>query len=378
MRVKGGEAKSLRPSILPSFNLGLCHANIAVMILLKSIFLLLLTFQGPAARADQPLPPKVIYQVGQKSFLQQDSAAGTVPQDAWDQYIMGSDTRYGLVPWRRGLYGGANFDGLELYGNLYFGKPKTPWVMKITIKDECRTAEASTHIRTDPRYANWVIAHVNEILKSNSECLNRNATTCSDLLIGFNAIAYGKAEESCDALQSRYLSDVNARAVKDGMWPDSWYLRDRSCIENIEASPSAVLSVLAHSKWDFKSRVQSYSGSPGAYGGTAFALLFGALADEPNANSSDLKLISETAASSDIRVSFSVDTPEERKLWIRELVPVLVATYESCRNKSNLSSFQNIAKHFEMAVEEQKATEGTSFVKIAEAAVAELKKSCNR
>ena len=82
--------------------------------------LLLALLLSVSARADAVLPSKVLYHVGQKDYLLDEGQNG-ISEEVWRTNIMGRSGRYGLVPWRRGLYGGADFYELELYGNDYLG-----------------------------------------------------------------------------------------------------------------------------------------------------------------------------------------------------------------------------------------------------------------
>jgi hypothetical protein len=299
------------------------------------------------AQADDKLPPKVLFHMGHKPFMEADGKLGNIPEDVWEHEIMGSDTRYGLVPFRRGLYGGEEFDNLELYANLFLGSDKIPWMMKITLNERCRNPKAVNLQMFDSRYAPWVIAHVNEILKSAQDCLNPQATDCWDLLLGFNAIAYGKKENPCDALQSQFLADTKAKIVKDGDWEKSWYIRDRACVQKIESSPQTVLETLAEAKWDWHSRRSTHSGtSGGAYGMSAISMLVSALSDSPQVDPKLLQAIRTKTAQSDIHFSFEANSRE----WIKEFGPAVIDSYSRCESQSQQARFRELASDFESAL----------------------------
>lgn len=327
----------------------------------------------------QELPPKVLYHVGQKPYLLANDKAGNIPPEVWDKSIMGTDTRYGLVPYRRGLYGGSNFDNLELYGNLYFGEPKTPWVMKITLKEECRTAKSSAAGLKDPRYVNWVLAHIDELMRTTEECLSRYAENddCSTLLSVGDPVAYGKPEDRCAQIQSRYLADIGAKVVKDDSWAESWYIRDRSCIEKIEASPKIVLQTLAQANWDFESRVRTYSGvNTGVYGGTLLALLWGALGDDPSVSQKTLDEILAKAKSSDIVASFLRETPEGQDYWVRESIPRLIGAFKTCQKRGLHSRFQEAGTAFFAFTQGEGGGKSKAFLETAKATISEAEKRC--
>lgn len=303
-----------------------------------------LLFVYLAFAAAPSLPPAVIYHVGSAAVVGANEAADTVPLEAWDKFVMGEDTRYGLTPWRRGLYGGESFDDLELYGNLYAGTDKVPAVMGIRIKEECRTKEAVSRIRADDFYGEWLERNIGRIVENSLACLyvpESAKNNCADIVIDAQDVAHGKKANDCDDLVAEYLRDRGARVVKDDIWKDSWYIRDRSCIEGIEGSPEEQLRILAAAKWDHASRQGAYSGTNG-YGLSTFAILVAALTDSTGpTDPAVLDRIKEKGGASDIGLDFSGQPIEKRRAWVREAVPAAVDAYRRC-GESRAAEFRSL------------------------------------
>lgn len=286
--------------------------------------------------------PREIYHVGQKPYLLEDSRLGTIPDDVWEKQIMGRGTTFGLVPYRRGLYGGENFDNLDLYANSYVGsrngKPTVPWVMKIVIKPECREPRAVTDLATDERFVGWLAANVNDLVRDASFCLNAGAKHCGELIVGTQPIANGQEENACDDVLQKFMKDVNPRVVKDSAWEKSWYLRDRACIEKLDASPAAVLEILADAGWDRESRLHHSGTTGGAYATGTFAILVGALADAAAVPPQILAKLRAKTAASDIR-----ELGADSRLWIREAGPALIDAYARCETGEKRAEFRAFA-----------------------------------
>lgn len=311
-------------------------------------------FFSPFATAANPspsaLPPKVLYHMGQKKHLQENERSG-IPDEVWEQNIMGRGTHFGLVPYRRGLYGGKNFDSLELYGNRYLearhGGKKIPWVMKITIKDECLRPEHVTDLATDQNYLKWLFTNAAYLMQNASFCLNLKTSDCAGLVIGTQAVSHGREENVCDDLMQKMLVETKAKVVRDTEWDSSWYIRDRACIEKMEANANSTLDTLAEAKWDWESRKRTHSGITGGYGSSAFLILVGALREAEVADPSVLSRLREKLAASDIRLRHN-DGPQP--LWIREAGPALVDAFSRCQALGKKESFRARAEIYEKEV----------------------------
>jgi hypothetical protein len=316
--------------------------------LLLPLILGALAFGEPAR-----LPPKELYRVGSKASALANDAEGKVSQEAWDKYVVGTGTRFGLVPFRRGFYGGEDFPSLELYGNTLIGKSKIPWITTFRIKDECRTPEHVNLLFKDERFQLWVIAHLNDLIKSAGNCLNSRPEDCTDIYNyeEVNFVAHGKPASACDTLLDGYLNESKAKIVADREWKNSWYVRDRDCIESLSAKPADILKVLASSEWTEKSR-QNFSPSP-SYGFASLWMLMSALADSPGADPALLRAITEKTKNSDIIFSYHdyYKPAGLEKRWVGQLGPLMTGAYERCREKGRLEDFREAEKNMSASLQ---------------------------
>jgi hypothetical protein len=312
------------------------------------LFFLLLSSLAVAAET----PPKVLYHVGHRAFLEEDEKAGTIPDKAWNENIMGRGTRYGLVPWRRGLYGGDSVDSLELYANLLLGSPKgtpkEPWLLKITLKEECRQPDAVTDLATDERYLDWLLRNVGGFLQSVPFCLDLSAEACNQVITGTQRVASGREENTCDDILQSFMEEANPRVVEDEEWKGSWYLRDRACIEKLEASPESALEALRAAHWDWQSRKDAYSGTSGGYGLGYLSILMGALSDAKHVDEATLSELARKLAESDIHQNFQ----KSSRVWLKDAGPAIVLAYRRCRAAGETESFRQASRAFRAKLNE--------------------------
>lgn len=307
----------------------------------------LLLFAASAGAAD--LPPKELLHVGEKKVLEENAAAGTVPIAAWDQFVMGEGTTWKLPPYRRGLYGGTDLGDLEKYGAASLATGKAPWVMKIILKDECLSEAASTGTFYDTRFTAWVMGNVNEILKQAPQCLQAGSpwggdtANCDMIFTGANFLG-AEAENDCDRLLTRFLQESGARVVKDAANFDSWYVRDRACIEKIEADPLTVLKAAARGTWDLKTKTAG-GAEKALYGAPFFSILAQALAEADAVPSDLLTELEGAAGKSDVYLEESPGGAGEgagagKQFFLKETVPALVAAYRRCEGAGKQAAFR--------------------------------------
>lgn len=318
------------------------------------VLLLAALSASPALAANpdlSPLPPKTLLHVGTKPHMLENDRNGTIPQETWDRHIMGDNTNFALTPWRRGLYGGKDYDTLELYANLYMGSPrgkkKVPWLMRITVKDECLAPGAVTDLATDDKYLRWLFDNAGKLAQYASICLNLKTTDCRDLIVGAQNTGGSGRETPCDDLMQELILGTKARVVRDVEWHSSWYLRDRSCIEKLEAGPRVLLEALADAKWDQASREATLGRNGGGHGLGSIALLLAALADhEGDVPPAFLDRLRAKLAASDIRMKGELER-FEGPLWVRETGPALIDAYRRCANGGDLGDFRKAQAAFE-------------------------------
>jgi hypothetical protein len=217
---------------------------------------------------------------------------------------------------------------------------------------------------------------VNEIMASDIQCLNPEASDCGDLLTGQNPLARGAKENICDGLLSRYLSDINAKVVKDELWGEAWYIRDRDCIESIDASPETILGVLAKEKWDMATRIDNDNGESGAFAGTSFALLLGVLADNPKADPGKLNSILTHSRKSDISITFSPNDSDD--YWVKKVIPQVVTAFRECTKNGRYQDFQSIARKFEIEVQDKSAHLSRKLLEYVKSTANEMTRTCSK
>jgi hypothetical protein len=241
--------------------------------------------------------------------------------------------------------------------------------MRITIKDECRKPEVITDFACDPKFTAWHEAHRKEIAGTYPFCLKAQPTACENPYVLVQATG-GQEEDPCDAIMRRFLEDTKPRVARDSEWDASWYLRDRSCIEKLEASPASVLETLAEARWDWESRRSTYKDGTAehsnGYGMSTVAMLVEALADSPRADNAALAEIRAKAAASDIRFGL-----EDGSRWVARTVPAVIDAYRRCERSGDRGPFGKIAATFAKAL----ADRGIGARADQEAAASALRKA---
>ena len=217
----------------------------------------------PPEKAGQP--PKTIYHFGPKALLLQDIGAGTIPQEAWDNAIMGDHTRFALPYFRRGLYGSSPALASVAYGDTLIGTGQAPWMMALTLSDSCRsparTLEYSPYgIYAEPKFQAWAKRKGIDLSSVTDECfpVQKAGLAEADWTRAPIFPLYNQGRtlppkyQFCEKLVSDFLDDEKIAIVADDGWESSWYVRDRSCIEHVEGTAEQVLSWMASDSqfWD--------------------------------------------------------------------------------------------------------------------------------
>lgn len=312
------------------------------------------------AMADSAIPPKVLYHVGGKATLQRDE--GNVPEADWNKFIMGT-TRFKSAPFRRGLYGGEEFAPIDSYAT---NKDEDfPWGMSIYLKEECRQEAAVSDLKEDPKFGQWVVANVARILRFKDECLNLEASDCSNLFYhtGMNG---GRGNE-CDKLAADFFQAKRIRVVKDVV-PGAWYIRDRSCIEAIRTSGDEMLRTLTEADWNVTERKK------GTYcrkhsdqcGRPTLFMLIGALGEAKETKAEQLNQLRAKVAGSDI-VMNGIKMSETATAWID--------AFDRCERKKS-AAFRQENQRLVKALHERSNRFGEGFGKLIRQSTATVAKLC--
>ena len=191
---------------------------------------------------DEVIPSK-IYHFGKQVHLQENVEEGTIPKLVWETFIMGDKTRFGLTKARRGLYGTSGVDTNSFGGDAY------NWLMQISIKKECRHPSLVSdleNLSSNEGFKKWLMS------KTASMTLQKFTTECK--LHEFS----GYTTEGCDEIVNSYLNENDIKIVLDHSVKKSFFIRDRSCIEDIKGSPQDWIDILAAQSALWVKRCSSY------------------------------------------------------------------------------------------------------------------------
>ena len=333
-----------------------------------------------------PQPPKALYHFGNKAYLQQNAREGNVPQKVWDEQIMTTNGAYRLNAYRQGLYGSESPDWAEYFGaNSMGSEGRYPWMMKIYLKEECRTPKAvEENLERGPGTSFWLALNFDRFVNGEGNCLALTAEHCGVSIDRkrLNPVPLHNDEEhasSCEQLLNRYLMETNKKVVRDGIWPNSWYIRDRDCVEKIEAGPEMVLRELADAKWGMDERsVEEPSSGAGA---SLYAILLGGLADlGDQADSTLVAKLRNKAKASDITARKSTIEGERSesltRRWISVAVPAMLDSFERCQKNGSLAKFRESAAGFSAALESPLNLGRRGFLKVVADTTANLRAIC--
>lgn len=238
---------------------------------------------------------KVLFHAGSRPLIEEDLAAGTVPQEAWDRFIMGR-TNFDLPAHRKGLYGAESLAGTSLYSLYQVLGGKKPWVMMIHVKDDCLTSQAtfggeySLNLRdgTD-RFSKWYRAHRRENRGYEKLCLTEMGGTNyweegALYSVGDSAEEEQAKTRVCSPVLDRFLRDEKIKVVFDLVNEDSWYLRDKSCIRTIDGRPNELFDAIfsrqvGNGDNDWMTNMYGDSAKPGTFAGGSTFIALSALSE---------------------------------------------------------------------------------------------------
>lgn len=262
---------------------------------------------------------------------------------------MGSKSRFKLPIHRQGLFGGENLDSLENYAQgLIENKLDVPWLMKISIKPFCLNHEVVTNFETDQRYHSFILKNFKVLPDSYSKCLQQPSYLCSHPLL---VNPFSNESDVCPLIANQFLTAGNFKVVEDHHSTQAWYLRDQSCVESLKSSPIDVLTALAESNWDWKSRYETVvAGDTGGFGLGAFAILVVALREAPHVPKALIEKLKAKTLGSDIRRSWELkpDNPE----WVKSTVPKVLSAYQRCVETGGIDSERQFAAEIYSAIRE--------------------------
>lgn len=198
------------------------------------------------------LPPERIYHYGSFQTLIQNANSHSIKENVWNNFIRGKG-RSNLNEYRSGFYGCRTPAQCEVYGNLTPGQK--PWLNIIKIKRQCRDdVQLPNYLYQDDKFTHW---YKNKASK-NDLTLNDFIKRCQN---SFQLTRVGPNENVCDKIVSSYFNQSNVGIVLDEAMPDakkpqlayqemnSWYIKDRLCIETVDGQPNEILQLLSEDKY---------------------------------------------------------------------------------------------------------------------------------
>jgi hypothetical protein len=181
------------------------------------------------------LPSSVLFHYGQRDVLNYDVAADTVPEEAWNDFIMGEKTRFHLKPFRRGLYGTETLEDADRFGGAKEGKLYNG-LIAIVLNPACLKVdrvETLLGLPENPRFRQWYES------KKFSFSFRDWSRMCFDaegnpVDSQFKLYDSEKLDQTtCESTVEQHYNDLNIAFVQDTVISRSWAIRDRSCIAHI-------------------------------------------------------------------------------------------------------------------------------------------------
>ena len=269
--------------------------------------LLVLSASAHAGGESSEMPPSILYHAGGLTHLMEDIQAKTITQSVWDKFIMGDQTNFDLPPSRRGLYGANEFSQTNQYAAAVIGRGDRPWVMRIHLKAEClnpdRIDQALFRLDDDSRFAQWARS---ENLAANpifNDCTYQSDPERHPGMRTWEQKSYHEHDASpeeqlrsarCDEVIIRYFEANKISVVEDQVFPNSWYVRDRDCIDVIDGTADDLFVDLA-------------AGKTSTYG-----------AEENNGEWGDYAVIIQVLSETTV-LKNRTGGPQDLKSWIRKI-----------------------------------------------------------
>ena len=172
----------------------------------------------------------------------QDVKAHTVPQQAWDQFIMSGSARYMLKDFRRGLYGTVGLD------TNFFGGDQYNWLMQIELDPQCQTRESFLsfiNVQNDPRFLKNFSQITNSEFKTPQDFLDYCYEGRSPEHHHVMGVGDTLVDNDCEEVLENFLQTTQAKIIQDYEIQKSFYIRDRSCIKNIRGTPLDLIQIFA-------------------------------------------------------------------------------------------------------------------------------------
>ena len=181
----------------------------------------------------------ILFRAGSRATLNRDIEARTVPLDEWNKYVMGQ-THFDLPEFRKGLYGAETFAGVGLYLLYKVLDGQKPWISRIHVKKSCLTRDSIFNsdytVGDESRFSRWYLKYRSRFYSLESECLHKDWKPWEWEQGALYDIKDHDEETQrltalCAPVIDQFLKETNVKLAFDLVNDQSWYIRDRDCIE---------------------------------------------------------------------------------------------------------------------------------------------------
>lgn len=220
------------------------------------ILFIFLTLSFPfSAQASDWKDTGLLFHAGFRPFLESDIQANGISEDVWKTAIFGK-TGFDLPDYRMGLYGAMSFSGTSLYSLYQTLGSREPWVMVIQVKSECRVKSSMFYsdysIQLNGpggRFSDWYLKHRAKYKSLEKFCLEK----FGDITQWKEGALYSVSDQDkktqevttkCAPVLNEFLNDEGIKLVFDLVNENSWYIRDRECIQSISGTADQLLDLV--------------------------------------------------------------------------------------------------------------------------------------
>lgn len=197
----------------------------------------------------------LLFHAGFRPFLDGDIENNGISESVWQSAIFGK-TNFDLPEYRKGLYGAMNFSGTSLYVTYQLLGGSEPWVMAIQVKKSCLNetstfdSDYSVQLKGNGgRFSNWYVKHRAKYKSLETLCLQKfgelmNWKEGAPYSVSEHDALTQKETKECTPVINDFLNEEKIKVAFDVVNDDSWYIRDRDCIESIKGTPDQLLEML--------------------------------------------------------------------------------------------------------------------------------------